>query len=92
MFMLMLILIFEKFQTKEGEGGDMRQPGARRRHPATGQREDPGPETFLVPLTVAMDSIRLWSDKDESAGKKREEEKSGETAQRGHVSTPIVGG
>ena len=70
----------------------MSQPRARRRHPASGQSDDPGVETSLVPLTVAMDSIRLWSFQEEAAGKKREEEKFEGTAERGSVSLRIVGG
>ena len=79
-------------QTTEGEGGDMSQSRARRRHPASGAKDDPGLETSLVPLTVPMDSIRLWSDKEEFVGKKREEEKSEESGERGSVSARIVGG
>ena len=70
----------------------MSQPRARRRHPATGLKEDQEQADHnLVPLTVAMESIRLWSYQEESQGQKREE-KSEETVERGSVSPRTVGG
>ena len=64
----------------------------RRRHPATGSRDEQEDELVLIPLTVAMDSIRLWSSKEESDGRKREEEKSEQTGERGSASQRTVGG
>ena len=55
----------------------------RRRHPASGGKDL---ETSLIPLTVAMDSIRLWSSEEQSGGEKTEGKKSGETAERGSLS------
>ena len=71
----------------------MSQCRPRRRHPASGPK-DLDSSHSLVPLTVAMDSIRLWSCQEESGGKKREEERSGETAERDSLSVlpPTVGG
>ena len=63
----------------------------RRRHPATGSRDEQEDELVLIPLTVAMDSIRLWSSKEESDGRKREE-KSEQTGERGSASQRTVGG
>ena len=71
----------------------MNQPRVRQRHPATGSKDDlDGLAALLVPLTVAMDSIRLWSEESEESDGHKREEKSEETADRGSVSPRTVGG